>query len=266
VKASTPYCRVYWSILDDPKFDGIRDDMEALGSWTLCLVVADMAYPVPAFWPPTVPSGARESLVRSGLIEDMDGIRFRVHGLLAERENRTQSARDAAAVRWHKEPDADAMRAHQSGNAEVMPSRAEPSIAEASIAPAREGLPHLNSAVSAKWEEATGMTLLASGDTWQRRLDQFCQRHQAYEVAAAITRIRASNTTHPLSPRQLVFAIEDMLEPPLDRKAVRAVESDAEQASASRRRVQATKARIHNLGAHAEHPDPACALCEAVPA
>lgn len=92
MKASTPYCRVYWTILDDPKFDGIREDMRALGTWTLCLVVADMAYPAPAFVPP-VPAQSFARLVDAGLIDRVDANRYRVHGLEAERARRSEAAR-----------------------------------------------------------------------------------------------------------------------------------------------------------------------------
>jgi hypothetical protein len=111
-----PYSRVYWSVMDDAKFDGIREDVRLFGSWSLLLVVADMAYPAPAFIPPTVPRSAFARLVASGLIDDLGGHRFRVHGMGKERDKRSESARIAAAVRWQK-----------NGNAESMPRRDETS-------------------------------------------------------------------------------------------------------------------------------------------
>lgn len=107
-----PYSRLYWSVMDDDKFDGIREDVRLFGSWSLLLVVADMAYPVPAYIPPTIPKSAVRRLVDCGLVDELPGHRFRVHGLEAERAKRTHSARNAAASRWHSD-----------GNAETMPSR-----------------------------------------------------------------------------------------------------------------------------------------------
>lgn len=101
-----PYSRVYWSVMDDPKFDGIRENPTHLGSWTLLLIVADMAHPAPALVPRSVPDDSLRALVDAGLIDPMSGDRFRVHGLAKEREIRSQSGRNAAAKRWHSEPNA----------------------------------------------------------------------------------------------------------------------------------------------------------------
>lgn len=87
------YARIYWTVMDDTKFDGIREDPKLFGSWALCLVVADMAYPQPAFIPPMVPKAALARLTECGLIDRVDSLRFIVHGLAAERERRSASAR-----------------------------------------------------------------------------------------------------------------------------------------------------------------------------
>ncbi len=90
---SAPYSRVYWSVMDDDKFDGIREDPRLLGSWTLLLIVADMAHPAPAFLPPTVTKPSVARLVDAGLVDLLAGHRYRVHGLDAERGRRADSAR-----------------------------------------------------------------------------------------------------------------------------------------------------------------------------
>jgi hypothetical protein len=87
-----PYSRVYWSIFDDPKFDSIRSDVKHFGSWSMMLLVADMAYPAPAFVPPTIPRRSLEALVQSGLVDVLPGHLYRVHGLDAERTRRSASA------------------------------------------------------------------------------------------------------------------------------------------------------------------------------
>lgn len=107
-----PYSRVYWEVMDDEKFDGVREDVRLFGSWSLLLVVADMAWPSPAFVPPTVPKAALAVLSERGLVDLMPGHRFKLRGLAAERTRRSDSARNAAALRWQRE-----------GNAETMPRR-----------------------------------------------------------------------------------------------------------------------------------------------
>ena len=87
-----PYSRVYWSVMDDEKFDGIREDVRLFGSWSLLLVIADMAHPVPAYLPRTVPSTCVSKLAAAGLIDLLAGHRYRVHGLDAERERRRVAA------------------------------------------------------------------------------------------------------------------------------------------------------------------------------
>ncbi len=37
-----PYSRLYWEVMDDPKFDGIREDVRHFGSWCLMLVVVTL--------------------------------------------------------------------------------------------------------------------------------------------------------------------------------------------------------------------------------
>lgn len=87
-----PYSRVYWSVMDDPKFDGIRSDVRLFGSWSLLLVVADMAHPAPAFVPRTIPKAALARLSEVGLIDLLDGHLYRIHGLTAERARRKAAA------------------------------------------------------------------------------------------------------------------------------------------------------------------------------
>lgn len=88
-----PYSRIYWTVLDDPKFDEVRADMRHFGSWSLLLVVADMAYPVPAFIPPSVPKASLDKLADVGLIDLLPARMYRLRGLKTERERRAEAAR-----------------------------------------------------------------------------------------------------------------------------------------------------------------------------
>jgi hypothetical protein len=102
-----PYSRVYWSVMDDAKFDGIREDPRHFGAWCLLLIVADMAFPAPAFPPPTVSRASMKALTEAGLVDRLSGGRFRIHGLETERAKRSQYGRNAAEVRWHGKRNAD---------------------------------------------------------------------------------------------------------------------------------------------------------------
>ncbi len=105
-----PYSRIYYEVMDDPKFDGIREDVRHFGSWSLMLVLADMAWPSPAFVPTIVPRSSLSVLTNCGLVDVLTGGRFRIHGLDAERNARRNAGAYAAAMRWHR-----------NGNAETMP-------------------------------------------------------------------------------------------------------------------------------------------------
>jgi hypothetical protein len=103
--AERPYSRVYWSIIDDPKFEDVYDNDAHLAAWLRLLMIADQAYPASAHIPTNVQLDSVARLEDVGLIE-VSGHRYRVHGLASEREMRSQSARNAAAVRWQSESNA----------------------------------------------------------------------------------------------------------------------------------------------------------------
>lgn len=88
-----PYSRIYWSVLSDDKFVGIRSDMRHFGSWSLLLMVADMAWPSPAFIPPVVPKASLAKLVEVGLVDVVEAGMYRIHGLDSERGRRATAAK-----------------------------------------------------------------------------------------------------------------------------------------------------------------------------
>ncbi len=93
-----PYSRIYWEVMADTKFDGIREDARHFGAWALMLVVADMAWPVPAYVPP-VPKASVALLVKNELVDLLPGGRFRIHGLDAERGRRSGEQKNGGLVR-----------------------------------------------------------------------------------------------------------------------------------------------------------------------
>jgi 5-methylcytosine-specific restriction endonuclease McrA len=95
-----PYSRVYWSIVDDPDFDGIYGDNSALATWLRLLIVADGTWPATAPLPRSVREAPLRKLVNKGLIALLPGDRYRVKGLDAERERRSSSASASATLRW----------------------------------------------------------------------------------------------------------------------------------------------------------------------
>jgi hypothetical protein len=103
------YSRVYHSIVDDPKFATVYDHDRRLATWLRLLIVADQAFPASGVIPAGTNRAALQALVDVGLVDLGTGSRFRIHGLAAEREMRSQSARNAAASRWQSERNAKAM-------------------------------------------------------------------------------------------------------------------------------------------------------------
>lgn len=115
------YVRVYHTIVDDPRFADVFHNPARLGTWLQLLLLADALYPASAPLPPYVNRAAVKVLVECGLIELAEHGQYRVHGLAREREMRSTSARNAAAMRWHSE-----------GTASTMPNRTEPNLTEPS--------------------------------------------------------------------------------------------------------------------------------------
>jgi hypothetical protein len=92
--------------VDDPKFANVYDDDAALATWLRLLIGADAMWPAPAHLPRKVKSRALDVLVKAGLVDLTTGDRYRIHGLEAERTRRSETGRNAAAVRWQSERNA----------------------------------------------------------------------------------------------------------------------------------------------------------------
>ena len=97
-----PYVRVYYRVIDDPKFRDVFDDDSRLACWLRLLLIADGTYPAPAPIPSGVRRGPLAHLVTAGLVDLEPGNRYRIHGMIGERGGRSQKAADAAAERWRR--------------------------------------------------------------------------------------------------------------------------------------------------------------------
>src|SRR5688572_5920664 len=96
--ADRPYSRVYHEIVDHPRFERVYRNPNALGTWLQMLLTSDAMYPMTPPMPPRTPTV--RLLIDTGLVEERPGNRYSMHGLKAERERRSDAARNAAAVRW----------------------------------------------------------------------------------------------------------------------------------------------------------------------
>lgn len=97
------------------------------------------------------------------------------------------------------------------------------------------GLPHLTPAVAAAWEEATGKTVLASGNFAITYLDDACARHPEAAIVGAITTARRGYDHIP-STQQLAAGVRAVLDPLPKGKEVEAVVSKVESQELERAR------------------------------
>lgn len=112
------YSRVYWSIIDDPKFESIYDHDAHLAAWLRLLIIADQAWPAPAHLPRGIRETSVKALIGSGLIEIQGTDRYRVHGLNAERARRRLDAERIRGARNERDAMSDAQSVHASSGAQ----------------------------------------------------------------------------------------------------------------------------------------------------
>ena len=95
-----PYARVYFSVIDDPKFIGVYDDDRHFATWVRLLIGAEAKWPASADLPTTCRKASVDFLVSQRIVTLGTNGRYRIQGLDAERARRADNARNAAAVRW----------------------------------------------------------------------------------------------------------------------------------------------------------------------
>ena len=119
------YARVYYEIVDHPRFERVYQNPSALGTWLQLLLTADAMYPMNPPMPPRNPTV--RMLIGCGLVIEKAGNRYSIRGLEAERERRSAIGRNAAAVRHGSERNANAVPEEK--------SKAEPRKADGANAP-----------------------------------------------------------------------------------------------------------------------------------
>lgn len=141
-KENDPYSRHYWRLVDDEKFVDVFDNDHHYACWSRLLMIADQAWPASAHLPASARKSSVAKLAEVKLIELLPGGRFRMVGTQAEREKRSQQAKDAALARWGNADGNAASNADSNAGASEagMPSKAKQSKDEQSKAgqPARE--------------------------------------------------------------------------------------------------------------------------------
>lgn len=266
-----PYSRVYWEIVDDPKFAYVYDDDRALACWLRLLMIADQAHPASAHLPHFADKRAVQKLVEVGLVDVQGGGRYRIRGLDAERERRSRRTQEDPSPEPITQPVGDQQVTNRSATGDQSVPRARGRLVSSRLGTSSsssgggpgEGLPHLDSAVAQLWEKATGRSVIASGAYAAEYLDDACRRHPPSEVGAAILRARKA-FDHIPDAAALISAMRPILDPFVDPKAAAAAERERAAREASRRRTQATLTGIHKNGGHELQASPGCPMCEAV--
>lgn len=102
------YIRIYYRVLNDPKFETIYEDDHHLATWVRLLMVADQMWPADAPVPQNTRAASMKALMAVGLVDTKPKHCYRIHGLDAERLRRSSAASKAAWERWHKNSNAPA--------------------------------------------------------------------------------------------------------------------------------------------------------------
>lgn len=229
-KVKRPYSRVYWEVVDDPKFAHVWGDNNALATWLRLLMAADMAWPASAHLYDGVHRASVARLSEVGLVDLSPGGRYRIHGLDKERQERSDAATDAVRSRY---------------------ARSTP-VADKPYAPPTDGLPRQDEQSKDKTSKANTPTtdafdVMLTVENLTRRPFNYREGHQVHDtligdVAAhgadkmsdEYRRFREA-ASGPVDAAQLVFGVHNALHPLVKAKPMTDAErKDAEIAAAIR--------------------------------
>jgi hypothetical protein len=97
---SDQHVRIYYSVVDDPKFATIYPNDLHFLTYIRLLMEADKWHPSPAPIPRKIRKPSLTELVRVGIVDLVNADHYRIHGLEAERERRSRRGQAGAAMRW----------------------------------------------------------------------------------------------------------------------------------------------------------------------
>lgn len=86
--ADAEYSRIYWTVVDDPKFAEVFDDDRRWAAYTRLLMAAEATYPSAAPLPRWLADDVLAYLIEVRIIEVVRGSSYRIVALKAEREGR----------------------------------------------------------------------------------------------------------------------------------------------------------------------------------
>ena len=231
-----PYVRVYYRIIDDPKFVGIYGDDRHLSTWLRLLLMADAVWPASVPIPRSVKRVSLSALVRAGLVEYAGNDHYRIHGLDAERNMRSHSGRNAAAVRWQSERTADPMLARA-------PSPSPSPSPRQARARTREDLPvEDGDGYDRVVQWMAGHGAWADSPKLQTDLARLVDRHGADRVLRTMGTLWEEGNTEAA---QLIYGARNTIHP-LPRVDARAAERE-ERADEERKHHEAELARTRRM-------------------
>jgi hypothetical protein len=256
------YSRVYWSIVDDPKFVTIYDHDSHLAAWLRLLLIADQAHPASAHLPANVRKASVAALADVELIDLLPGGRYRIHGLDEERRRRREAAtsrpgttRPPNGPRPGTERSPTGIQTPGLRRAEVETRQDEPRHRAPDDPFDAPEMPALQWLVAHK-------VVLQPHDGYYRHLVMAVERHGVEAVVQVFDELHGAGMPDG-DTKGYVFGARDELDR-RKRPNLRAVEKAEDRAADSERRAgrfEATKARAHEIGYHADEPDPGCPKC-----
>ena len=248
--ADRPYVRVYYSVIDDPRFATIYPHDGAFALWLRLLLLADAMYPAPAPLPTGVKPASVRLLIEAGVVETLPGNHFRMHGLASERSRRAERARIGGR--------ANAERLLSERSATAIPSRArrrdETSIDETSRADARAAEDDEPEGEAITWLAVHGC-YVRPGNGYHRQLIATVEHHGINAVIGMFDRLAKGGTTDG-DIKGFIFGAKDALDA-RTRPDLTVVAKEEERAEDRSRREAASKRQLAELGRYIdEEPMP----------
>ena len=253
------YSRVYWSVMDDPKFDGIREDARTFGSWTILLIAADMAWPAPAYVPSTVPRSCYRALVTAGIVDELTGGRFRIHGLDAERGRRRDAATRPGSSRHPTGTQLGPKRDPNGEQDETRRDELRQDEQNARTSDDRWDAPEQEALV---WLSKHGCDV-RPGNGYHQKLITAVEVHGVNAMVGMLDRLAGAGTANGDIKGYLFGAIDALNA--RTRPSLVALEKDdqAERAEGNAaRQAERTLRQLHENGSHEMTAHPRCPLCQ----